>query len=111
MLLVHYNDLKADREGEMRRIAEFLDIDIPAALWPELVAAAGFEAMKAQGQELLPNADKSYVGGAARFLHKGTNGRWEGAVSSADLALYDAQVEALFAPDLAHWVSNGRSKE
>jgi aryl sulfotransferase len=35
MLLVHYNDLKADREVEMRRIAEFLNIEISATLWPE----------------------------------------------------------------------------
>ena len=53
MLLVHYNDLKADRDGEIRRIADFLDIDIPATLWPEIVAAAGFDAMKAQGEMLL----------------------------------------------------------
>lgn len=59
LLLVHYNDLKADRDGEMRRIADFLDIDIPAALWPEIVAAAGFEAMKAQGEALLPHQNLS----------------------------------------------------
>ncbi len=28
ILLVHYADLKRDREGEMRRVAEFLEIDI-----------------------------------------------------------------------------------
>jgi aryl sulfotransferase len=110
MLLVHYNDLKADRGNEMRRIAEFLNIDIPATLWPELIAAASFEAMKAQGPELLPNFQRSFIGGTARFLHQGTNGRWQGVVSAADLARYDAQVEALFTPDLAHWVSNGRGK-
>jgi aryl sulfotransferase len=110
MLLVHFNDLKADRAGEMRRIAEFLNIDIPTTLWPELVAAASFEAMKAQGQELLPNTHTTFVDGAARFLHKGTNGRWQGVVSSADLARYDAQVEAFFTPELAYWVSNGRGR-
>jgi aryl sulfotransferase len=110
MLLVHYNDLKTDRDGEMRRIAEFLNIDIPATVWPELIAAASFEAMKAQGQELLPNAHRAFVGGAARFLHKGTNGRWQGTVLSADLERYDAQVAAFFTPGLAHWVSNGRAK-
>jgi aryl sulfotransferase len=108
MLLVHYNDLKVDRDGEMRRIADFLDIDIPATLWPEIVAAAGFDAMKAQGETLLGAVQRTFVGGAARFLHKGTNGRWQGVVSSADLARYDALVEALFTPYLAHWVSTGR---
>jgi aryl sulfotransferase len=109
MLLVHYNDLKADRDSEMRRIADFLNIDIPATLWPEIVAAAGFDAMKAQGETLLPNADRTFIGGAARFLHKGTNGRWQGIVSSADLARYDAMLETHFTPALADWVSNGRA--
>lgn len=108
LLLVHYNDLKADRDSEMRRIAEFLDIDVPAALWPEIVAAAGFEAMKAQGEALLPHQKRIFDDGAARFLHKGTNGRWQGTVLSADLARYDAEVETLFTPALAYWVSNGR---
>ena len=34
---MHYNDLKADLEGEMRRLAVFLDIDVPEDLWPEAV--------------------------------------------------------------------------
>jgi len=29
ILFVHYNDLKADLEGEMRRIARFLEIEVP----------------------------------------------------------------------------------
>jgi aryl sulfotransferase len=111
MLLIHYNDLKADREGEMRRIAEFLDIDIPATLWPELVTTASFDAMQAQGEALLPNLQRTFDGGAARFLHKGTNGRWKDVVSSADLARYDALVEVLFTPDLAYWVSHGRRRD
>ena len=79
-------------------------------LWPEIVAAAGFDAMKAQGEMLLGHQQQTFVGGAAQFLHKGTNGRWKDVVSSADLARYDAQVEALFTPDLAHWVANGWGK-
>jgi aryl sulfotransferase len=108
VLLVHYNDLKTDRAGEMRRIANFLDIDIAEALWPDLVAAAGFEAMKAQGDELIPRAQGLWEGGAGRFLHKGTNGRWQNLFAAEDLARYDAQVKANFAPELARWVEHGR---
>ena len=46
VLLVHYNDLKADLSGEMRRVADFLGISVPPDIWPELVEAAGFEAMR-----------------------------------------------------------------
>jgi aryl sulfotransferase len=45
LLLVHYNDLKLDLDGELRRSAAFLGIETPTALGPELVEAASFEAM------------------------------------------------------------------
>jgi aryl sulfotransferase len=108
VLLVHYNDLKTDRAGEMRRIANFLEIDIAEPLWPDLVAAAGFEAMKAQADELIPRAQALWEGGAGRFLHKGTNGRWQNLFAAADLERYDAQVKANFAPELARWIEHGR---
>ena len=108
MLLVHYNDLKQDRAGELRRIAQFLDIEIPGLVWPALVEAAGFEAMKSQADELMPMAQQMWEGGANRFLHKGTNGRWRDVVAKEDLDLYDAKVKAEFSPALARWIENGR---
>ena len=108
VLLVHYADLKRDRAGEMRRIADFLDIAIPEALWPSLVEAASFEAMKSQGEELIPAAQLLWEGGSDRFFNKGVNGRWQDVASPDDLALYDRKVKALFAPALAHWVEHGR---
>jgi aryl sulfotransferase len=108
MLLVHYNDLKADRAGEMRRIANFLDIKIPEPLWPELIEAAGFEAMKRDGAALLPIAERMWEGGADTFLHRGTNGRWQDVVSKADLARYDEKVKAALSPALANWLEHGR---
>lgn len=36
-LLVHYNDLKADLDGEMRRISDHLEIPVNEAIWPALV--------------------------------------------------------------------------
>ena len=42
IVLVHYEDLLRDLEGEMRRIAQRLDIVIDEDRLPDLVAAAGF---------------------------------------------------------------------
>jgi aryl sulfotransferase len=75
LLLVHYNDLKADLDGEMRRIADFLSIETPPDLWPQLVEAATFAAMKREGEELLPGMENFFEGGVDRFLFKGSNGR------------------------------------
>jgi aryl sulfotransferase len=108
VLLVHYNDLKADRAGEMKRIAEFLDVEISDALWPRLVEAASFESMKRDGDALLPMAHFLWEGGPSRFLHKGSNGRWRDCVAAEDLARYDAIAAREFTPSLARWVEHGR---
>ena len=108
VLLVHYNDLKKDLSGEMRRIAQFLDIEIPAAVWPSLIEAAQFETMKKNGARILDFAEQLFEGGSSRFLHKGTNGRWQDVVAKEDLAIYDARVKAEFSPALARWVEQGR---
>jgi aryl sulfotransferase len=108
VLLVHYNDLKADRAGEMRRIAAFLDIEVAEADFAAMVEAAGFTAMKAASAELLPSAGGVWKGGAGTFVNKGTNGRWKEVFDPLDLARYDAKVECEFSPSLAAWCEHGR---
>ena len=46
ILYVHFGDLLGDTEGEMRRIAGFLDIEIEEDVWPALVADVGIDAMR-----------------------------------------------------------------
>jgi aryl sulfotransferase len=108
MLLVHYNDLKADLAGEIARIARYLEIELPGAVMNEIVAAAGFETMRAQGETLMPGAENAWVEGAKTFLHKGVNGRWQAAFADADLAAYKAKIAAEFTPALAAWLESGR---
>jgi aryl sulfotransferase len=108
VLLVHYNDLKADLPGEMRRAADFLGIPVRPDAWPRLVDAAGFDATRRDGEVLMGSVAASFQGGAARFFHEGTNGRWRGVVREGDLALYDAKVEAELSLACARWVAHGR---
>lgn len=107
MLLVHYADFKKDRAGEMRRIAAFLAIEVPETVWPSLIEAASFEAMKQQGGELVPSAQFVFEGGSSSFFNKGINGRWQGVLSVGDLALYEQKVKQSFSPGLAAWVEHG----
>ncbi len=108
LLLVHYADLKADLAGEMRRIANFLEITIPEDLWPELVDAASFESMKSNAADLMPSAGEIWQGGGNTFINKGTNGRWRDVYKAEDLAAYDARVKEEFTPELAKWLEFGR---
>jgi len=109
VLLVHYNDLKRDLDGEMRRVASFLAIQTDEKVWPALVAAAEFEAMRKAGAELMPQTKTMFEEGSNRFFYKALNGRWRGVLTDDDLILYDAKVKAKLSPALAAWLENGRS--
>ncbi|MGH8902426.1 MAG: sulfotransferase domain-containing protein [Egibacteraceae bacterium] len=106
LLLVHYNDLLADPAGQMRRIAEFVRIDVPAERWPALVDAAGFDTMKRQADRLIPETFLMLEGGPTRFFHKGTNGRWRQVLNTDDLVFYERAAAALD-PDLRRWLEAG----
>ena len=108
LLLVHYNDLSADLAGEMRRIADFLEIEVGDELWPELVEAATFGRMKREGAALLPHAEVVFEGGYERFLYKGSNGRWQEEIPADLLGLYEQKVASRFTPGLARWIECGR---
>ena len=108
LLLVHFADMKADLEGEMRRIADFLDIEVADELWPDLVEAATFSAMKARASDLMPTAGNIWQGGGNTFLNKGTNDRWRTIYDPDDLRKYDEKVAQHCSGALASWLESGR---
>ncbi len=108
LLMVHYNDLKADLSGEMKRIADFLGVTTPDDLLPKLVEAASFEAMKRDGGTILAGSERQFRGGHETFLYRGTNSRWRGALTDADLDLYERKIKAELSPSLIRWLSEGR---
>ncbi len=107
VLLVHYNDLKADLAGEMRRVAEFLDIDVPASQWPAVVERCTFESMQNRGPEL-GAIDRFFDGGTKGFIFKGTNGRWRDVLTRDELAAYAGRVAEVLPPAGAAWLEGGR---
>ncbi|MBW2235073.1 MAG: sulfotransferase domain-containing protein [Deltaproteobacteria bacterium] len=108
ILLVHYNDLLADLEGEMRRVAAYLEIEPADDAWPRLVDACTFASMKQQAAKIMPGAELGFVGGTDTFFYKGTNRRWDGALSDEDLALYPEAVERTLSPEAGEWLEKGR---
>lgn len=110
VLLVHYADLSRDLEAEMRRIAAFLESEIDERLWPSLVKAAGFEAMQAAGDELMPQTRTMFREGSKRFFNKGVNDRWRGVLTDVDVAAYEERARERLTPGLAAWLEHGRSQ-
>lgn len=106
VLFVHYNDLKADLEGEMRRVAAFLNIAVPAARWPDVVERCTFKSMRADPGKV-GNFERAFEGGAGSFLFKGTNGRWREVLTKGELRRYRHRVEELLTPEAASWLEHG----
>jgi aryl sulfotransferase len=107
VLLVHYADLKRALGAEMRRIADFLGITVAGVLWPDLVTAAGFGAMRRDADTLLGGIAAIFQAGGRSFLHQGGNGRWRRVLRAEDLRRYDDALSRL-PSDCARWLVSGR---
>jgi hypothetical protein len=101
VLLLHYDDLLADLRGQMRSLAEWLGIDIPADRWDELVAAAGFASMRGRADQLAPGPVWRE---ASRFFHKGTSGQWRGVLDGEAERRYWQRMRELADPELIAWL-------
>lgn len=102
--LIHFNDLKRDMEGQIRALAEFLEIDPPASAWPSILKHCSFEHMKAHAEKVAPLGGALWDGGGRSFINKGSNGRWRDVLTPADCALYEARAEAELGKDCAAWL-------
>jgi aryl sulfotransferase len=104
---LHYADMKADLEGEMRRVARALAIEVDEARWPALVKAATFEDMKANADRTTPEAQHQLWVSNSQFFNKGENAQWRGALSEQSLKLYDEVARARYAPEVVDWLERG----
>lgn len=103
----HYADLSADLDREMRRVAEILEIPLDEARWPELVAAATFDAMKARADELAPEATEQAWKSNRDFFHHGRDGRWRDVLDAESLALYDEVMDQRVPRELRRFLEEG----
>lgn len=107
LLFVHFNDLKRDLGAEMRRIADFLDIQIAADRWPEVIERCTFEHMR-EDEGMVGDMSGVFEGGTKGFLFKGTNGRWRDVLTDDELSRYEQRLGGAMPPEAAVWVANGR---
>ena len=108
VVLLHYDDLKRDLEGQMRGLASRLDIDVPDDRWPELVEAATFARMRQRADVVAPNTSDTLWHDNGRFFHSGTSGQWRELLSDDDLHRYAARVAQIgLDPELVEWAHSG----
>lgn len=105
---LHFANLRAGLSGEMRKIAEFLDIPVDESKWDEIVEHCTFDYMKNNADAVSPLSGSLWQGGGKTFINKGTNGRWRDILTPEDIANYERTAVEQLGEDCAHWVANGR---
>jgi aryl sulfotransferase len=101
--LVHYAELSADLEGQMRQLAAYLEIAVPEPAWPGLVAAAGFEAMRRRVAETVPDWT-GVLKNPTAFFRRGRSGSARELLSADERARYIARAAELAPADLLAWL-------
>ncbi len=103
VLLVHYDDLSADLDGQMRRLAALLGISVGPHIWPSLVRAATFDAMRARAAAQAPDP-AGILKDPTAFFRRGYSGAGRETLSLAELERYQARAAQLAPPDLLGWL-------
>ena len=104
ILLLHYGDLEADLDGQMRALTAQLGIPVDEERWPGLVEAATFERMRANADRVAPDTTNRLWQDNRQFFHRGTSGQWRALLDDADLDRYFARVAELAPDDVARWL-------
>ncbi|MGQ0529629.1 MAG: sulfotransferase domain-containing protein [Panacagrimonas sp.] len=107
LLMIHFNDLKRDLPGQMRRMATFLDIEVAPDRWDDILRYCSFDWMKRNGDKVAPLGGALWDGGGGTFINKGTNGRWADVLSAQDCAEYEARAVSELGPECARWLAQG----
>jgi len=107
IMLVHFSDLKADIEGQIRKIADFLDIKINEDTIGDIVKHCSFDYMKAHADQSAPLGGAFWDGGAKTFIHKGLNGRWKQDMPNHLSEQYEQIALSQLGSTCSNWLKTG----
>ncbi len=105
--LFHYADMKRDLAGTFESVADLLGIKHPAAVMDDLIQAATFQNMKDNAERFCPAGGKGFFKSDAAFFDSGSDGKWIGDLTEAELAAYDAMMDAHLSPKEREWLEFG----
>ncbi|MBV8959305.1 MAG: sulfotransferase domain-containing protein [Actinobacteria bacterium] len=104
VLLVHYDDLLKDLDGQMRMIAARLNIPVDESIWPTLVNAATFAEMQSRPDDLTPDLGGIFKD-RSTFFRRGGSGAGVAALSEDEAVGYAARTSALAEADMLEWLN------
>lgn len=105
--LLHFEKLKTDMPGEIKKIAAFLHIDIQPENWNDILEHCSFDYMKKHSAKSVPLGGAFWEGGSDSFINKGTNGRWKEVLTKQDCEKYEQLALQNLGADCANWLASG----
>lgn len=106
----HYADMSRDLDGEIRRLAEVLQVNLSDDTFAEITEATTFGSMrKAAENSEMRFHEKTAFRDLADFYASGTSNKWEGRLNEDDMAAYRARLAKLTTPEEAAWIQWGGS--
>ena len=104
----HYSDLIRDLGGGMAAVARALGVSHTPELMAELVQTATFKNMKADPARFAPSGGQGVWKDEAAFFDSASSGKWQGRLSEAALARYEAVMDRALSEAERRWLENGR---
>jgi hypothetical protein len=103
IVLVHYDDLSRDLDGEMRRLASRFDIEVDEATWPALVDAATLDHMRSRADAVAPGPP-GLIKEPTKFFRAGEVGTARALLTESEVGRYERRLDALASRDLLAWL-------
>jgi len=107
VLLIHFDNLKTDLTQAIRKIAQFLDIEIDSMAWPQIIEHCGFDYMKLNVAKAVGAGAALFADGGNSLVNKGTNGRWRDVLSAEEIRKCDEVAAKNLTFECAHWLRTG----
>ena len=93
--------------GNIRKIAEFIDVEIDESRFSDILKHCSFDYMKENATKSTPLGGMFWDEGAKVFIHKGENGRWRDLLTAEDIAAYEKLAVEKLGEECAHWLATG----
>lgn len=103
VVLLHYDDLIGDLDGEMRRLAARLGITVRQDIWPALVEAASFAGMRGRAERVAPDP-WGVLKDRSAFFRRGISGAGSEVLTADELERYHRRVATMVPADLLAWL-------
>ena len=103
VVLLHYDDLRRDLPGQMRALADRLEISVREAEFRVLVDACGFTSMKDRAEVTAPGR-LGVLKDPGAFFRGGRTGDGRRTCTPAQIARYESRVDKLALTEVLWWL-------